>query len=244
MGRIEAGPQRLADNAYREIKEQILSCELRPGQMIKANQLAESLEMSRTPVHEALKSLVNEGFLHVISRVGYVVSSVSVNDVQDIFQLRLTLELLGVDLGSGRMTKMDVDTFVGRQREFQSAAQSLCVGSPKFVRLAMEAHREFHVSIASLSGNWRLGESVSRLLDESQRVMSVDPLTHDQINFLSSGQHRRIFDAVKAGDRDEARDAVITHVRDAQERVVQCLLAKPGLVDESSLLSPPLGKSR
>lgn len=214
----------LSDKAYRNIKEEILTGLLRPGEIVAANQLADVYRMSRTPIHEALKLLASEGLVQVIPRVGYAISSVTVSDVQEIFQLRLTLESLALELALNRVTETDLEAFERMQEKTDKAAQSIRRGDARFLRRSIEAHRDFHTMVAALSGNRRLVEMIRGLLDESQRIMLLDPNTRDQIDFMSSPEHRQVLEALANRDREAAREAMIGHIRRAQERILSSML--------------------
>lgn len=214
----------LTQKAYRDIKEEILTGDLRPGDMVLTKQLAEKYGISRTPVHDALKMLCQEGLVEVISRVGYVISPMSVKDAQEIFDLRLALELLAVERAIDRVMPRDIEVFSEMEEKFRAMGQSLSTDDPDFLRRAIESHREFHLTLASLSGNRRLVDALGRLLDESERVQLLDPQSR-RINFMISPQHRRIVEALAAGDRQTARDALATHIREAQQRIMRSLLA-------------------
>ncbi|HEX5501945.1 MAG TPA: GntR family transcriptional regulator [Thermomicrobiales bacterium] len=213
----------LAQQAYRDIKEQILLGRLRPGEMVLGKQFAAQYRMSRTPVHDALKLLCQEGLVEVIPRVGYVVTTVSLGDVQQIFDLRLALELFGVERAVGRVTPADLTAFDQVDREIRALAHALSPDEPDTFRRAGEANRKFHLMVAGLSGNRRLVEALGRLLDESQRVIALDPESRLLV-FLSPPLHRELIEALVAGDKPAAREAVIAHLREVQERIVRAIL--------------------
>ncbi len=77
---------------YREIKEQILSLKARPDTVLKEEDVALVYGVSRTPVHEALQQLKQEGFLDQVKKVGYVIKPLSISDLQEIIQIRSVLE--------------------------------------------------------------------------------------------------------------------------------------------------------
>lgn len=225
-GRPASSPL-LTERAYEEIKAQILSGELRPGDMVAGNKFAQILGMSRTPVHDALALLVKEGLLRGIPRVGYVVTSLSLEDMQEIFQLRLTLETLAVELALRRPSPGPFEPFQEMEAKVQRVAQQMDPEDPRFLATALQANRDFHVMVASLSGNRRLVDTIASLIDDSQRMLPLDSRIAAQINFMSSKQHRAIHDAMKAGDRNAAREAVALHVRGAQERIAAAWMAPP-----------------
>lgn len=217
-------PLPLGQRAYEEIKEQILFGRLKSGEMVNGTRLSEQLKMSRTPVHEALNLLVKEGLLSVIPRVGYVVVPVTIQDLQEVFQLRLALETLGAELAAERALPQDLELFDAVEDDYQRLAASLDDDEPAALRLAVQANREFHLKVAQLSGNRRLAQAVEGLLDQSQRLLAFDPRMVGDVNFAHSAQHRAILEAITAGDHEAARKAVTTHVREAQERILRCLL--------------------
>lgn len=215
------GSSSLADEAYRSIKSQLLTSQLAAGDIVTGTRLAEEFAMSRTPVHEALKKLCQEGFLRVISRVGYVVSSVRLHDIQEIFQLRLALEMLGVELATGRVTDSDIAKFEELELVARAGAESIQSDDSALFMQLVEANRDFHVRLATLSGNERLVERVRGLLDESQRIHLLDPRMRAQVDFGSmSDDHRQIVQSLASGDPRAAREAVGAHIQGAQRRII------------------------
>ena len=82
----------LAGQVYEAIKKDIISCALRPGQQIAQQQLAERYGAGITPVREALPKLTREGLVLTIPRFGYLVTTITISDVAEIFELRAILE--------------------------------------------------------------------------------------------------------------------------------------------------------
>lgn len=78
--------------AYEYIKEKILSCEYEPGALMNEQQLCDDLELSRTPVRDALGRLEQEGLVSIIPKKGLVVSDLKLNDINRIYEVRLLLE--------------------------------------------------------------------------------------------------------------------------------------------------------
>lgn len=78
--------------AYEYIKEKILSCEYEPGALMNEQQLCDDLDLSRTPVRDALGRLEQEGLVSIIPKKGLVVSDLKLNDINRIYEVRLLLE--------------------------------------------------------------------------------------------------------------------------------------------------------
>lgn len=82
----------LAQSAYKQIKEAIIYTQFKPRDSLSENMLASVLEMSRTPVREALKELANEDFVEILPGKGAFVKPISLKDLREIYELRVLLE--------------------------------------------------------------------------------------------------------------------------------------------------------
>ncbi len=203
----------LAEAAYRHIKAGILSCRLLPGTMLGAPHLAESLEMSRTPVQEALKALAREGLLIATPKVGYRVTPVTVHDIEEMFALRLMLEVPAAGLASERAATRDVEILRARDADAQANASDGSVENHAYLESVIQNNKEFHVSIATMSGNQRLAKSIAALLDEGRRIYYLYWLAPRP----DWDPHTLIIDALAARDPDAARQAMAAHLEDQAE---------------------------
>jgi DNA-binding GntR family transcriptional regulator len=213
----QRAPSSLAGSIQRQLKADIVACRLLPGTLMAAAQLAERFEVSRTPVHEALKALCQEGLLKVLPRVGYIVTPVTVRDIDEIFDLRLSLEVLGAGRAADLVTGQDVANLRAQHARAQENLGSGSMDDPAYLRSLMAGNREFHTKIAALSGNQRLARIVGRLLDEGERIYFL---------YFRSGRpaprddpHADIVQALAAGDPHAARAAMAAHIQDQQEGV-------------------------
>jgi len=82
----------LSDVAYRALRDAITRGMLDEGERLADRRIAESLELSRTPVREALQRLESEGFIRNVPRIGLVVAEVTPQDIEDIYVIRIALE--------------------------------------------------------------------------------------------------------------------------------------------------------
>jgi DNA-binding GntR family transcriptional regulator len=200
----------LADAAYRQIKAAILSCRLAPGTMLGSAQLGASLGMSRTPVQEALKALTLEGLLIAAPRAGYRVTPVTVRDIEEIFDLRRTLEVHGVGLAAKSAATRDVQILRAQHRHAEEHCAKGALGDPEYLQTVILNNRDFHVSIAAMSGNARLAKTVGALLDEGQRFYYL----YFQAPKPRWDPHALIIDALAARDPQAARQAMAAHIDD------------------------------
>ncbi len=87
-----AAKESLKQKAYYAIKDKIIRCEYSPGAMLNEEALREELHVSRTPIRDALSRLEQEGLISILPKKGIVVSSLSMNDINLIFEVRLLYE--------------------------------------------------------------------------------------------------------------------------------------------------------
>ena len=100
---LRSTDRNLNDIAYRTIKDDIISCALEPGEDISEGMLAARYGLGKAPIRSALMRLRQEGLVVSRGRLGNAVSAVTFRDVQEIFQLRLVLEVTAVRLAAGKV---------------------------------------------------------------------------------------------------------------------------------------------
>ena len=103
MGSAKTADRNLNDTAYQTIKDDIISCALQPGEEISEAVLVARYRMSKAPIRSALMRLRQEGLIISRGRQGNIVSTVTLRDVQEIFQLRLVLETVVTRMAAGKV---------------------------------------------------------------------------------------------------------------------------------------------
>lgn len=190
------------ERAYQGIRRAIISGRLQPGQFVNEAELAEEYAVSKTPVREALCVLAHEGLVTPVPRAGYMVSPVTVRDIQETFQLRLILEGEAIRLATPQIS----------EEAIESLEQLL---HPVTLPDAHSANREFHTIIAMAAGNQRLATLIGQLLDDMQRMLALDPL------FKEAHYHQDIVEALKKRDAHLAREAMCDHIEQVRFRILQ-----------------------
>lgn len=202
-----------AGRAYRALKDEILTCKLAPGSPVFEGEVAERLEMSKTPVREALSMLVHERFVEVRPRQGYRVSDVTLGDVQEVFQLRLLLEPAAAELAAERATPEQLQVL-------RSSSED--VGGADYDERVRQAAL-FHGTLADASGNTRIAGTLHNLLDEMQRLRFIG-LTSDDTYENEAAEHRELLDALLKGNHHLARDIAQRHVEGDRMRMFEAIL--------------------
>ncbi len=195
----------LREQVYEGVKEAIVSGALKPGDILNEGRLAEEYGISKTPVREALCLLSFLGLLNPLPRTGYVISPVTVHDIQEAYQLRMLLELEAVGLAVERITDQELV-------ELEKA-----MDSPTGPEMRLANH-EFHMRIARASGNARLARLTGQLLDEMDRMLYMDPHISAP---TGPYEHADLMKALRCRDKTAAQEAMRRHVDGARARLLQ-----------------------
>lgn len=221
--------QSLADQAYLAIKRDIITCILDPGLQIAQSHLVERYQMGVTPIREALKRLEQEALVQSIPRFGYIIAPVTIEDVQDIFEMRLILEKASARLATQRATQLQLENiqksagFTYRYQDHQSYQEFL------------DLNAEFHTSIAFTTGNRRLSESIGRLLDSMMRIFHLGLELRDSAEEMQS-EHLQLAEALTARAADRAEQIMQEQVLRSQQRIEQ-MLTQRIMVRSQTILS-------
>lgn len=223
-------PQTAADSAYHTLRREILSCVLAPGARIIEADIAERLDMSKTPVKKALGMLEHEGFVEVLPRHGYRVTEITLADVQEIYQLRLIIEPAAAELAASNATPEQLNEM--RRLVEDNPDESQEDRATKVLR--------FHEILAEASGNSRLALILSGLMDEMERLLSMGLDIGESLS-LQAGEHRELLDALLTGNHHTAGEIAKNQVEIGRMRMFEAILeslTSSGGAAESVVLRP------
>lgn len=203
--------------AYERIREQITTLELAPGSPINEQRLAQELDLGVVPVREALKLLAHENLVVITPRHGLYVADVNVPDLEQLSEMRLTLESLGARLAAQRATADDI-VVLEALREEQATTPA------EDSRRLFDIDHKFHQAIAQAAGNKYLADSLERLFGLSQRLWYL-ALPH--MGFLPSAveKHLDLVEAIEMHDADRAERIMRNHVQEFYDHVREVLIA-------------------
>lgn len=197
-----------------EIRAMITRGELKPGERLFEDRLAEQLGVSRNPVREAIRALEGTGLVEVIPRRGAYVSEFDVPDVLHLLELRCVLEAYAARLAAQHRTEADIARLDRCLDEGRTASYE-----QDYVRAAT-LHREFHLAIEAASSNPYISGVVAPLRHQTELVFSM---LLDDRGVLSWDEHQAMRDAIARGDAEEARARTVAHmasvVHDLEQRV-------------------------
>ncbi len=100
--------QSLTSRVYKDLRADILTGRIKGGTRLVESNLAADMQVSRTPIREALHKLALEGLLYSIPRAGYIVEEMSDSDIQDLFTTRITIEQIAARLAVGKILENEL----------------------------------------------------------------------------------------------------------------------------------------
>ena len=206
----------LRERAYEALKAQILDSRYPPGSMLSEAQLAADLDVSRTPIREALRQLASNGLVEILPKRGVLISRLTLQDVVEVYQLREQLECFATRLASLRITAADV---VGLRGDHERALSSFSRGR---LREAYDHSVLMHQRIMELAGNSRLCQFMKQLSDQVHRF-GLLTLRHGRAA-QAIAEHGAIIEAVAAHDGARAEVLMRSHLREDRNVVLRLTL--------------------
>jgi len=199
-----------------ELRRAIVSGQLRPGEQVLQDALAERFGVSRVPLREALKILEGEGQVVYQPHRGYFVAELDVDDLREVYRMRDLLESEAVRVAVPRLTAEDL-------QRLTEAADDVDRADASGDLVAMTgANRRFHFTLIEAAGMPRLARLVRILWDATDAYRSL--YYAEQANRASvHEEHRAVVDAVRAGDAELAVVLLRTHREHAVEAVARVL---------------------
>ncbi|MCX8997106.1 GntR family transcriptional regulator [Rhizobiaceae bacterium BDR2-2] len=206
----------LRDRAYEKIKHLIITCGLKPGEVLSEAALSVSLDIGRTPVHQAIDRLVTDGLIDVMPRKGIMVKPVSLDEIFDIIDVRLINESYCARRAAARAEPADIARMVANLDAMWDAAKA------RAIETMMELDREFHAMLSGTTRNKVLSEILRNLHDRSTRLWFISLRAGEQ-HMRVCEQHAAIIDGVRRNDPDAAEQAIRAHIEAFRENVTRQL---------------------
>jgi DNA-binding GntR family transcriptional regulator len=200
-----------AEAVYRKLLHMIFSKQLKPGQRLPEVLLAEQLEVSRTPVREALRRLANEGLVVLMPNVGASVVTPTRQEMLDTYEVRNVLECLAIRKAAGRITAVQLARL---EEKIEEEAEVFAL---RDLEAYIEINNAFHRIIAEASGNLALADSIENYLARTFVYMVFFESFFDFDTNPSLEEHRAILAALRARDEEEAVRLMNHHIGQAAE---------------------------
>lgn len=200
---------------FDELREDILSCDLRPGAEVSEIALARKYGVSKTPIRDALQKLEFEGLVEIAPRQGHRVIPISITDARDILELREILETAAVRKIARDASDADLAD-LGRFR----------VGDQSDPKAFARYNRKFHAELARMAGNARQTDLMRNLMDNYERLCIVSLSARKQeakAMAAAHAEHIAIIDALQARDGRTAARLSAKHIRKSHVQIMRGL---------------------
>lgn len=218
----------LSDRVRREIADRIISGELRPGQELDEKKLAETFNVSRTPVREALRQLAAAKLVEWRPHQSAVVARLTPTKMVEMFEVMAELEGLCGRLAARRMTPAEHANLVSIHKKFHPYVEAQD-------REGYHAlNKSLHEAIYAGSHNAYLHEQASALYDRLAPYRAYQLKRRDALR-RASEEHQAIIDAIIAGNGDEAGRLLVEHISLGNELFADLVAAFSSAEPESGL---------
>jgi len=211
----------LSELSYQNIKEQILSGSIRPGEKINIDNYSERLGVSTTPIREALSKLQQEGLVQYIPRTGWRVSRISKKEFKKLQEIKALLEITLAVRALPYIKPKDIPQLVLLNNQMKSLVPSNPEMKPDLEKLLM-ANDRFHMYIFSFYPN----DIMIEILQQSWNNLKYPRLIWiSSKDFLNNfyDEHNEIIEAIRQNDASALRTAVEKHLQCGIEYIEECL---------------------
>lgn len=206
----------VSSRIYSAIKEQIIDGRYAPGARITEQNIAAEFKTSRTPVREAMRQLVADGFALFKPNSGTVVREWTAEQMREIFDLRVLIESEIAGHAAARISDADIGALARLEEEIE--ANGTDIHTENTSRLG-RLNREFHRVIAQASQNERLVSMLANAIEIPIVQQTFRRYTAAQLA-RSFGHHRELIDAFRAHDSQWAKSVMACHIHSAKQTLL------------------------
>ncbi|MFR8172018.1 MAG: GntR family transcriptional regulator [Marvinbryantia sp.] len=206
----------LRDVVFNTLRRAILKGELKPGERLMEIQLAQRLGVSRTPVREAIRKLELEGLVNMMPRRGAVVAEITLQDLEDVLEVRAVLEELAVQKACENITEDQLRDLKKAANDFKRSLED------DNLLACVETDMAFHEIIYSAANNRRLQQMLQNIREQMYRYR-LEYLKDKRMHRLLVEEHDTIRRALKKRDAAKAGSAMRTHIDNQKESMVRSL---------------------
>jgi DNA-binding GntR family transcriptional regulator len=203
--------------AHRWLREMIFSGALQSGQALRQEDIARRLGISRLPIREALSRLATEGLVELKPRRGFYVTSLNVDEIEDIFEMRAMLEARAGQLAAENVTPADADAV----DELVAELDTVVVPNARFERYA-ELNVQFHERLYQSCGRKHLRRQIAMLRDAVSPLIRILASETGELQ-RAHEEHRLLAKAYRRGDAERVAALSREHIDYTARALIQKL---------------------
>ena len=206
-------PDLLREQAYRHLKRAIVTGEYETNSVLYESSVSKTLGMSRTPIRDAFVRLTEDGLVKNLPNHGYLITAITVKEIEEIFDLRLCLEKYVIELAIDNDIPIDLaemEKCIKRQEEALEKRDYWT---------SFEANHDFHISFISIIDNGTL-KNIMRGLNEKPIQSGYRSLRRGANLSEAIAEHKEIVAALKSQNKKNIISALKQHVTGARKRTL------------------------
>jgi len=208
-------PSSFVERAYQALRSRAIEFEFRPGEVINVLALSKQLNLSRTPVKEALNRLVTEG-LFAATPEGFVARSPDVDEIIDLYEMRAILERAGFRLACERADEGRIEALADWWATVNRGYEALTISETTRVDEA------FHERFVGLGGNAELVKQLAQICARIRFFRTID-LDSQSYRGPYYEDHVAIIEALRRRDVAAGQDIISRHIAISRERAVEVI---------------------
>ncbi len=205
------------EKIYRAIKRRIINLDLRPGDVLSDRRLAEELNVSRTPVREALTLLQKENYVVQKPGRGFFVREIRLKDIEDMFMVREALEVAALKLAARNSEERNIEIIAQLLHKHARIIENY-QPKGKFLEDA-----DFHKALAQMSRNRYLFDILESIFERIQILKSIESVPLARVK-IAHEQHLKIFDHFRRGEYEEAQEMLSQHILDSKDNIISRII--------------------
>lgn len=212
----------LRDRIEEELREAIISGVFQPGQKIVEYDIAKQFEVSRVPVREALSALQKDGLVVNSFHKGYSVPVLTAKDIEELYDIRLILELGGLRLS---LNNLDDENFNDLQNYVDQLGENLSNRNTDASshQIVTRLDINFHEYLIKCANNDRLHKMWKSIRSQSLLLIGVTSLTNYDYVEQPKEMHQQLLNAIRSKNLDKAEKELAVHLEDAKARALRTL---------------------
>lgn len=202
----------LSADVFSVLKERIMRWEYAPGHRFTEEGLCDEFGVSRSPVREALRMLVENNLVDKMPHKGYSVKQLDMQEIHDLYDVRMALETFVIE----RLTQSEYPETEWKElyRTWKDLRKAVITNSSDFAK----SDEDFHERLAIWTGNRTLLQQI-RSIDERLHFIRMTDITTAERLRATCEQHLRILDCIKDRDMECAREALQLNIEDGRKNV-------------------------
>jgi len=211
--------QNLTLKVYNKIIELMLNYEIVPGQRLVFVDLAKQLNVSRTPVNNALGMLAQEGYLDFVPNQGYSVHRMTLKEAEDLYEIREILEVGFIGNAIRKMTDAKLNKIRQKKLDYENAVDK------RVTRTLFILDTEFHLSIMEMAENAYLSQRYKSICQKIFLRFRTEELVLERIRIIIE-EHNRLFEAIQVRDVELAKEFIKSHYTSSKKALFPIIFPK------------------